>query len=100
MAAYQAACDQVLRIKQCYPKESVKELGYRLWWAFLSSMFVEEESLFTYQDRHHFWTTVVRMLMEDSHRQKPSSRYVAFLEEKLNKRLSSLALPWIIKASE
>ncbi|PLW76680.1 hypothetical protein C0081_11435 [Cohaesibacter celericrescens] len=94
-AVYQSVSEQVFRIKQGYPKDSQEELAERLWWAFLTVMYVEQSEVFVHQDRHHFWTSVLRLLLKDSHRQKPSARYVDHLHQQLNKRLSNIATHWL-----
>ncbi|WP_412032883.1 hypothetical protein ACLIR7_13105 [Nitratireductor aquimarinus] len=96
-AAYEAAVGQVERIRQCYPGENNRGLAERLWWAFLTVQFVELNDVFLHQDRHHFWTSVVRLLITDTHRNKPSSRYAEYLQERLNVLLSVPAARWCSK---
>ncbi|WP_346912434.1 hypothetical protein [uncultured Roseibium sp.] len=90
-ASYEAVTGQVLRIRQCHPGETNTELAERLWWAFLTTQCLELSSIYVHQDRHHFWTSVVRLLLTDSHGQKPSSRYADYLDEWLNTLLSTPA---------
>ena len=96
-AAYEAAVGQVERIRQCHPGENNGQLAERLWWAFLAVQFVELKDVFLHQDRHHFWTSVVRLLITDTHRNKPSSRYAEYLQERLNALLSVPAARWCSK---
>jgi len=96
-AAYEAVAGQVERIRQCHPRETNRELAERLWWAFLTVQFVEMNNVFVHQDRHHFWTSVIRLLITDTHRQKPSSRYADYLNDRLNKLLSAPAAAWCSK---
>ncbi|MBM19111.1 MAG: hypothetical protein CMN87_03780 [Stappia sp.] len=96
-AAYEAAVGQVERIRQCHPGENNGQLAERLWWAFLAVQFVELKDVFLHQDRHHFWTSVVRLLITNTHRNKPSSRYAEYLQERLNALLSVPAARWCAK---
>ncbi|MBD8877758.1 hypothetical protein [Roseibium polysiphoniae] len=96
-AAYEASVWQVERIRQCHPGEANERLAERLWWAFLTVQFVEMTEVFVHQDRHHFWTSVVRLLITDTHRNKPSSRYADYLQERLNTLLSTPTAKWCSK---
>lgn len=96
-AAYEAVVGQVERIRQCHPGETNAQLAERLWWAFLTVQFVEMDGVFVHQDRHHFWTSVIRLLITDTHRQKPSSRYADYLNSRLNTLLSVPAARWCSK---
>ncbi len=93
-SAYEAAVGQVERIRQCHPGETNLQLAERLWWAVLTVQFVEMNSVFVHRDRHHFWTSVIRLLITDTHRQKPSSRYADYLHSRLNTLLSVPAAKW------
>lgn len=97
-ASYEAVVGQVLRVRQCHPREAAGELSVRLWWAFLTVQCMEMAGIIVLEDRHHFWTSVLRLLLTDTHRQKPSSRYVEYLNERLNKLLSGPAAQWCAKA--
>lgn len=81
-----------------HPGETDGDLSVRLWWAFLAVQCVEMSGVFVHEDRHHFWTSVIRLLLTDSHGQKPSSRYADYLHERLNKLLSAPAVAWCTKA--
>lgn len=93
-ASYEAVVGQVERIRRCHPTETNAQLADRLWWAFLAVQYVEMSGVFVHQDRHHFWTSVIRLLITDTHRQKPSSRYAAYLNRRLNQLLAPLAARW------
>lgn len=97
-ASYEAVVGQVQRLHGCYPSESNEELSVRLWWAFLAVQYVEMSGVAVHQDRHHFWTSVLRLLLTDAHRQKPSARYVEYLNARLNLLLSTPAAQWCTKA--
>lgn len=96
-ASYEAASGQVLRIRWCHPEETNEQLAVRLWWAFMAVQYVEMKEVYVHKDRHHFWTSVVRLLLTDGHRQKPSSRYAEYLNDRLNKLLSNPAAQWCAK---
>ncbi len=90
-ASYEAVVGQVHRLRGCYPRETNEELSARLWWAFLTVQYVEMSGVAIHQDRHHFWTSVLRLLLTDAHRDKPSSRYVEYLNDRLNQLMSAPA---------
>jgi len=94
-ASYEATVGQVLRLRQGHIGETDEELAARLWWAFLTVQAMEMASLYVHRDRHHFWTSVLRLVITDTHRQKPSSRYVDYLSERLNKTLALATRRWI-----
>jgi hypothetical protein len=94
-ASYEATVGQVLRLHQNHPKETNEELAARLWWAFLTVQAMEMASIYVHRDRHHFWTSVLRLVITDTHRQKPSSRYADYLNERLNKLLAISTRRWI-----
>ena len=96
-ATYEACSGQSLRIRQCHPEETIEDLGVRLWWSFLTAQAVDLSGVYVHQDRHHLWTSVVRLMLTDGHRQKPSSHYVDYLKEKLNTLLSGPTAHWLSK---
>lgn len=97
-ASYEAVVGQVQRVHGCYPRETNEELAVHLWWAFLTVQCVEMSGIFVHQDRRHFWTSVLRLLLTDAHRQKPSARYVEYLMDRLNDPLSAPAARWCARA--
>jgi hypothetical protein len=97
-ASHEAVVGQVQRVKGCHPRETNEELSVRLWWAFLAVQYVEMSGVAVHQDRHHFWTSVLRLLLTDAHRQKPSARYVEYLNARLNLLLSAPAAQWCTRA--
>jgi hypothetical protein len=96
-ASYEAVVKQVLRLHQSHPKETNEQLAERLWWAFLTVHAMEMASIYIHEDRHHFWTSVLRLVITDAHRQKPSARHADYLNERLNRLLAVAAAPWIAK---
>jgi hypothetical protein len=84
----------VQRLRGCHPRETNEELAVRLWWAFVTVQRVEMAGIFVHEDRHHFWTSILRLLLTDTHRQKPSARYVEYLDDRLNTLLSVPAARW------
>ncbi|WP_321342309.1 hypothetical protein [Breoghania sp.] len=98
--AYEMASEQAVRIRQCHPGEALEELSMRLWWALMAVQYLELSRVFVHQDRHHFWTSVVRLMLTDAHRQKPSALYVDYLNSRLNHSLSAPAAHWCAKADD
>lgn len=96
-ASYEGVVGQVQRVHGCYPQETNEELSVRLFWAFLTVQYVEMSGVIVHQDRHHFWTSVLRLLLTDAHRQKPSARYVEYLNARLNTLLSAPAADWCMR---
>jgi hypothetical protein len=97
-ASYEAVVGQVQRVHGCYPRETNEQQSVRLWWAFLAVQYVEMSGVAVHQDRHHFWTSVLRLLLTDAHRQKPSARYAEYLNARLNQLLSAPAAEWCARA--
>lgn len=90
-ASYEAVVGQVQRLHGCYTSETNEKLSERLWWAFLTVQYVEMSGVVVHQDRHHFWTSVLRLMLTDAHRDKPSARYVDYLNDRLNQLMSAPA---------
>ena len=84
-SAYRESVNLVERLKAYHAGEDEAVLMVRFWWAFIAVQYLELSGQFLHQDRHHFLTSVQRLIIRCHGKERPSTSYTKYVMTELDK---------------